>query len=102
MLTCVNCNNTWSREATRGRKPKLCVDCRGTTTTTAVRKEATAEEVKTRLDNLDSALRANNSHLTQQPVERRVYSLYELDNRLVAVEQAIQELKESIWTSGRT
>jgi len=26
-LTCISCNKKWSREKSRGRKPKLCSDC---------------------------------------------------------------------------
>jgi hypothetical protein len=91
-LTCANCGASWVRESARGRKPKLCGVCRGTTTTTAVRKEAKSEEVRARLDDLDHALMASNSHLSQQPAVRKVYSLYDLDDRLTAVEQSLAAL----------
>lgn len=95
-LTCTNCGDTWVRERAQGRKPKLCPQCTGVTSTTAVRHAATEAEVNDRLDNLERNLKANGSHLSQQPEVRRSFTVQDMDARISALESLADDLDERL------
>lgn len=97
VLTCQTCGKEWSRISIRGRKPKLCDDCKADPLQIKKQKElsneAKVEAAKVRIDNLETSLKSRGNHLSQ-PRERRSYVLSDLDERIHKLEEWRDSLEE--------
>ncbi len=106
-LTCERCGTKWTRDVTRGHKPKLCNTCRAPASkpvkpvkpVKVPRKRGTATAApvtgKALTDRLEAALKARGTHLSQpNKYADRNYSLVSILDRIENLEREVEKLKE--------
>jgi len=91
-LECSTCGKLWHRPVARGKKPRQCPECKSDPSQVKVLSEADRAAARAvardRVDNLETMLKANGSHLSQQRPPRS-YSLSEIVDRIERIEEWI-------------